>query len=126
VNIKKFVGKNDLILILVIFIVALIMLFFISFSSKNGEIVVITVDGNVYATYDLSIDEKVVIKTDEGSNVLIIKDNKCYLEEADCPDKLCVKQGEIYKSGQSIICLPHRVVISVESKEETEYDAIAQ
>ena len=30
---------------------------------------------------------------------------------ADCPDKLCTKQPAVDKNGESIICLPHQVVI---------------
>ncbi len=43
------------------------------------------------------------------------------MDKADCPDKLCVKQGKISKSGESIICLPHKVVVKI-SAEERESD----
>ncbi len=44
--------------------------------------------------------------------------------KADCPDQLCVNQKPVSKNHESIICLPNRVVVEVESKEESEYDAV--
>jgi hypothetical protein len=35
------------------------------------------------------------------------------VEAADCPDKLCVSHREIFREGESIVCLPHRVVVTV-------------
>ena len=49
------------------------------------------------------------------------------MEDADCPDRLCVKQGRIKKVGESIVCLPHKVVIEiVGEKEEAGVDAVTQ
>ena len=35
------------------------------------------------------------------------------MEDADCPDKVCVKTGKIKSPGQTVVCLPHRVVIEI-------------
>ena len=48
------------------------------------------------------------------------------MKEAGRPDKLCVKQGEISKAGESIICLPNRIIVSVEGGEESGIDATAK
>ena len=48
------------------------------------------------------------------------------MKEADCPDHLCMKQGEISHKGETIVCLPNRVVIEVESNQDSEFDAVAQ
>ena len=39
------------------------------------------------------------------------------MEEADCPDRLCVRQGAVSRVGESIICLPHELVVTVEGEE---------
>ena len=46
------------------------------------------------------------------------------MEEADCPDLLCVHQKAISKEGESIICLPNKVVVTIRGGEETELDAV--
>ena len=48
-----------------------------------------------------------------GKNHLVIHDGCARIEEADCPDKLCVKQGTVSESGESVVCLPNRVVVAV-------------
>ncbi|HAP9081438.1 TPA: hypothetical protein IWD14_002472, partial [Enterococcus faecium] len=37
------------------------------------------------------------------------------------PDQIAVRTGWISKPGQTSICLPHKLVISIEKKESTDY-----
>ena len=55
----------------------------------------------------------------------IDKEGKAYMSGADCPDKLCVKQKAISKKGESIVCLPHKLVVQVTDGSAAEVDAIA-
>lgn len=79
----------------------------------------ITVAGKIYKTIPLSEHEgedTIEIKTKDGVNVIKIKDNKIGIIEADCPDKVCMKPEYIEKPGQSLVCLPHRVMIEIKGK----------
>ncbi len=87
----------------------------------------ITVDGKNYDRIKLTGHkgkEEFVIRTEEGYNKVVIQDEKIGITEADCPDKVCLSPGLISKPGQSLICLPHKVSISIEggSDEENEID----
>ena len=62
----------------------------------------------------------------EGKNQLVIADGTARIETADCPDERCVQMGRISRSGQSIICLPHQVVVEIQGGKEAETDAVAQ
>ena len=53
-----------------------------------------------------------------GTNELVIADGQVWLEQASCPDKLCVHQGKIQYAGQSIICLPNQVTLQLYSRDE--------
>ena len=109
---KKLFKKNDLILIICLVSVFAIMLIGISLFSRKGETVVISVDGQEVASFPLSKDTVYNIGGYHGGeNLLEIKDGKARLTNASCPDKLCVNMGYISKNGQSIICLPNKVVI---------------
>ena len=44
------------------------------------------------------------------------------MKDADCPDRLCVKQGSISKNGESIVCLPHKVIVTVTGGDGADYD----
>ena len=61
-----------------------------------------------------------------GTNLLVIADGSASVTEADCPDALCVGMGKISRTGQSIVCLPHQVVVEVgDESEEPGMDLIA-
>ena len=72
--------------------------------------------------YSLAEDREIEIN--EGTNILKIKNGEADMVEADCPDQLCVNQKPVSLDHESLICLPNRVVVEVESKEESEYDAV--
>ncbi len=113
-------AKNDLILVGAIVAVLLLVGGALLLFSDEGDSVVVTVDGAVYATYPLSKDTEVDIVTGESGtqvNRLIIKDGKAYVQEATCPDGICASHKPISLDGESIICLPHKVVVAVESEE---------
>lgn len=89
------------------------------FSSAAPSAVVIEIDGREYARYPMggvSNTVRLPIKTKLGYNLIEITPNSARILEADCPDKLCVVQGAISKAGQTIVCLPHRLVIHIEGK----------
>lgn len=50
---------------------------------------------------------------DGGSNEIQVSPNSIRISDADCPDKLCVKQGAIHNTGLPLVCLPHRLVIQL-------------
>ena len=82
--------------------------------------VVIKVDGEVYGRY--SLDEDQVIEVQEGDfyNRVRIEDGKAYMEEADCPDGYCEEQGKINNRTQTIVCLPHKLVVEIEEVENSD------
>lgn len=118
--------KNDMyLLISVIALAFMIWIIQQSVMHAEGGVVTVTQDGICIGTYSLE-EDKVLSFTDEkgGTNVLTIRDQEAYMSEADCPDKLCVKQKAISRKGESIICLPHRLVIEVTEGEENVVDAV--
>ena len=91
--------------------------------SKNGNYVQVRVNGKIVAVHSLNKNGIYPI-VDKGKNVLVIKDGEAYIKEADCPDKLCVKQGKVRKVGQSLICLQNKVVVEVVSKKSDDKSAV--
>ncbi|MBR1866254.1 MAG: NusG domain II-containing protein [Lachnospiraceae bacterium] len=85
---------------------------------QTGNRIVITLDGEIYGTYALNQDREIEVKNDNGYNVVVIEDGQVYMKEADCPDQYCVKQGRISGRHESLICLPHKLIVEVEIAEE--------
>lgn len=96
----------------------------------GGYYAVITVQGKVYQTVELTGHEgreEIVIETELGKNIIEIVDEKIGMYEADCPDKICYSPEYIGKSGETIVCLPNRVVIEVKGEvpDKDQTDVIA-
>ena len=81
--------------------------------SGRGAAVQVTVDGTVVATLPLNRDTTLTIPGVGGENTLVITDGKARMTAADCPDQICVRHRAISRPGESIICLPHRVTVTV-------------
>lgn len=123
---RKF-GKNDILLLTAIVIVSIGLLIVMTFAMHSGNQVLVTVDGKVYGTYLLSENQKIEIQIDgQVTNILSIQDGKADMTEANCQDRLCVHQKAISKDKESIVCLPNKVVVTVESKNQNEFDSMAR
>ena len=83
-------------------------------TAPTGGAVVVQVDGETVATLPLDTDTTYTIAgVGSGHNTLVITDGKASVTEATCPDGVCVRHRAIDKAGQSIICLPNKVVVRV-------------
>lgn len=107
--------------------VGLIFALVLLLARKPGDTVVVSVSGKTVKTFPLSVNTTYTITgKDGGSNTLIIENGYARIEEASCPDGLCKNMGKINITGQSIICLPNEVVITIESKDKNEIDIVVQ
>lgn len=110
--------RNDIILVIVLVCAAAAAWAIIRLAQKSGTYAVVSVNGTEIARYPLDKDIETVISSEDGHvNTLVIKDGKASVTEADCPDKLCVRHKEISMAGETIVCLPHKLVISIERGE---------
>lgn len=118
------IKKRDIILALVLILLGIVSYGFIRLGQKKGSQVVIYEDQKEIRRYDLNTDTTKEIQTAKGTNTLVIKDGMAYVTDADCPDQVCVRMGKISKTGENIVCLPHKLVIQVEGDDgqEAEYD----
>lgn len=109
--------RNDWILLGVLSAVGLLaLLLCYAFLGGTGEEVVVTVDGNEVMRLPLSEDTEVTVTGyGGGTNTLVIQDGKVWVREASCPDQICVHTGYA-DEVKSIVCLPNRVVVSLEQE----------
>ena len=101
----------DVFLIIGLIILTIIMSVVIYKEQKTESLVVeISIDGKIVESHFLDEDYETMLSS---GNKIIIKDSEVYIEEANCPDKLCIKQGHIHKVNESIICLPNKLVVRI-------------
>ncbi|MCH5298407.1 MAG: NusG domain II-containing protein [Ruminococcus sp.] len=120
-------NKRDFIAIAVVVILSAAGFLFLNIGHAQGSEVVITLGGSEYGIYPLADDKVIEIKSDVGLNTVVIENGSVYMKDADCPDRYCVKQGKVKVSGDSVICLPHKLVVEVKSQNgENTIDAVAK
>ncbi len=117
--------KADLILAAVILAVALSIAGSRYVHQADGSVVVVAVNGEETARYSLHQNRKVNIRSDGGYNLLVIENGSACVQDADCPDRTCVHEGKIRRDGETIVCLPHKVVITVVSDEKSDVDGVS-
>lgn len=79
---------------------------------------VITQHGQTVRTVALTgLDKELVIPLDDGTYHLTVRvsGDAAYIADSDCPGQDCVHTGAITRAGQSIVCLPAQVVVSLVS-----------
>lgn len=118
--------KNDLYLTGFILLAALaITAGYLLLFREDGASAQITINGEVYQTLPLNHDTTITIPSDDGhTNILTIHNGYADITDADCPDKLCVHQKKISKKGETLVCLPHKIVISIISGKQSQTDSI--
>lgn len=111
--------KKDIIIIGLILFVAIVLVALIDLLKQPGEYVVVNKNQEEIGRYLLSEDNEIKIIIDEDNyNILVIKDNKAYIKDATCPDHICVKHAKISKTGETITCLPNKLVIKIEGQNQ--------
>lgn len=119
--------KWDWILLLGAVGIALLILCIIRLSSTDGAYAVVSVNGTETARYPLSEEITEELQGVEAGHVrLVIHDGTADVAEASCPDQLCVHQARISKAGETIVCLPSRIVIRIIGDDAAEIDAVAR
>ena len=95
-------------------------------TQRSGSTVQVRVDGRVTSSFALDRDmEFEITGAGGGRNLLIIRGGSAWIEEADCPDGLCIGMGKISRVGQSVVCLPHRVVVEITGDARESVDVTA-
>ncbi len=112
---KSLWNKKDLLFITAILLAAgLAFLFFRPQPSESLSRAEISVDGKAVMELDLSEDQVLTVDgAGGGYNRIQVRDGAVSVLEASCPDKVCVHTGTVRYPGETIVCLPNRMIITV-------------
>ena len=107
----------DVLLIGGCLVLAAVIFLIFQFGQERGAGVIVRVNGEEVQRY--SLYQNGTYPLNGGSNILVIEDGRAYLSDANCPDKLCVHQGKISRTGEVITCLPNKLTVTVFGAEES-------
>ena len=118
---KKY--RIDIIVVSVLLLLSLVALLVMSLNKEEGAYAEITIDGSTVARYSLSKDG--VYTLNGGTNTLTIKDGKAYMTESNCPDHKCENMGKMKYVGQTIVCLPNKLTVTIVGESENSVDFVS-
>ena len=116
------IKKLDIIIIIALLILSFIPTVILGISNNNdftGIYAEISVASEVIDTIyfqDLEEEKHIPIITKYGENIIHASKDGIYMEEADCPDQVCLRDGTISKVGQSLVCLPHKLIVEIKGE----------
>jgi len=106
--------QMDIFLTVSILALAALLFLFFGRSRDPGSYVTVEADGVLLGNYVLSEDTQAEFRFEDGTyNILEIRDGRASVSEADCRDQICVHHSPVSKAGETIICLPHKFVVTV-------------
>lgn len=128
---EKRISVRDIAFILALLLIGLVSWLILGYMrTQQGNVAVIIIDSEVYGEYGLDRDQVIPIEKDGAViNTLEISSGKASMIDATCKDKLCVHQRAISSVNETIVCLPHKLVVTVKDSKadsESEFDAVAR
>lgn len=120
------IKKFDLILYFVIFIMmAAVLGAAVRLKTAEAENVEIYVNNKLLYTYKLSSEQRILkVPTDIGGVEIEFKDEKVRVTKSFSPRKLCVKQGWISGTGETIIGVPDKLLVKITGSITSNVDVI--
>lgn len=116
--------KRDIVLIALLLAAALALYFGAQLlGADEVSSVVVTIDGAEVLRKPLAVNDSYEVRQDDGSvNVIAVENGAVYMKEANCRDGLCVQQGRMRSAAKTIVCLPHKLVVTLSGEPAQQED----
>lgn len=117
----KQIKKGDIAAFLIIVILCIV--WFLSGTSQGKLRADIYLDGEMVQSVLLSeLGEEKTVKVGR-CEILLTGDGAAFLH-SECSDKLCEKRGKLKRAGDTMACVPERVVLSLKSDKASDFDSV--
>lgn len=137
-NAKKGLRKGDMILLAILAVIGVVIAGIYGVktwqqnqlhTSDSTYYVQVDVNNRAEALLPVSVDGEFTFSNiySKGENVLHIKDGKVSMHSANCPDQVCVYQGELEPPTiVPIVCMPNVVYVSILERSEIDWSLIRE
>lgn len=119
---NRLISKKDLILLTALLFAALLVFFVFGRKKSEGNILIITQDGEEVVREFLTEEKEIRIESEDGGyNIIrIIRTGEggfaVMCSESNCPEKICVNKGTVVLTDDPIVCLPHKMTAKLVSE----------
>jgi hypothetical protein len=112
-------------LIIALCLIAAALLFFLpqlSARDQTARLIISYRDGTEQ-TYSLASDQVLTLHSGAHTLTVVMEDGTVRVSESDCPDGLC-RAGRIWRDGETLVCLPAGIVLTITNGAGGEIDAV--
>ena len=121
------VTKGDIVLVAAVLGIAAVGALCLYAFGGAGSEAVVEVAGERVAVLPLTQDATFEVTQDgRVTNTVTVQNGRVAVSEADCPDQICVHHRAIAQNGESIVCLPNKVIVTVQSGDKEKTDGVAR
>ena len=115
----------DVLLVAGLLVLAVLLLLPRSESGENAVFVIASEDDSkrTKTEYPLWEDTRITVHSQGVTMTVVCENGRVRVENADCPDGICMKTGSIGKTGESIVCLPAKTAVTVKNGKQEAPDA---
>ena len=124
-KIRDFIIKYriDITVVASFLLLAVVVVGIINLTKKEGSYAEVVVDGDVVGKYPLSVDG--IYSLNNGTNTLTVEGGVAYMSYSNCPDHTCENVGKVKHIGQTIVCLPNHLTITVTGESDDSVDFVS-
>lgn len=115
------------VLLAVLLVAGVLGVLLVSRVQTEGAQVSIRWQDNAPKVYPLSEDRTLSFEGNNGEwNVVVIRDGQVFMQEASCPDQICVRHAPTNQTADPIVCLPNRLVVKIlDPQADDELDGVS-
>lgn len=119
--------KGDKIVLASIIVISLVLFFLTGQTLREAQNKYVSVQISGREVQKISLKKEKELreynfKTKLGTNKVLVKDSKVWVQESNCPDQICVHMAPIEKVGETIICLPHEFLVEIKADKKAPDD----
>lgn len=105
----------DVLVMLSVLLIASLLLFssFRSSGNDSSDLRLVIRTQSEVLSYPLSSDRTIPVASGGYTLTVEIRDGRAHVRETDCPDKICQRTGWISRKGETVICAPAAVRLTV-------------
>lgn len=104
------IKKGDIIVFVSIIVISVLLFVFMIIPKNEGETLIVKIGNEEYCRKPLNEDTTILLP----ENTVVIEDGYAFVTEAKCNDKICINTGKISKRGETVVCMPARLILEVE------------
>lgn len=118
---------GDWLLIAALLVGAAAAQLYLARAGTQGETAEVYVDGALRARIALDDPGSTEVAGRLGPVEMVVEDGRIRVANAPCPHKVCIRMGRKGSAGDTIVCVPSRLLVRITgAPAEREVDAITQ